>query len=1097
MAASTGTVHEEVSNSIHTQSTAIRSRAIASYIRENACDFEGIGIYIKEITADSRETAINWSGISTGSREIAADVQEMAANIGGIGIYSRRTAARSRGMAANISVLCKRNAGDPSAAFGDSPNVTPLFPTRCSRTTMPANRHGLEKIEVNLTDYHAKYFAYELTKRCSSDSIEKLAGAVAGAQVDLNPHQVDAALFAFNSPLSKGALLADEVGLGKTIEAGIVISQRWAERKRRILIIVPSNLRKQWYQELEEKFFLPCQLLETKSYNTAIRQGNFRPFEIKDHIVICSYQFARKQAADVANIPWDLVVIDEAHRLRNVYKPTNVIANTLKQALKNVPTLLLTATPLQNSLLELFGLVSFIDEHAFGDLKSFREQFANLSQEQVFKTLKGRLKPICHRTLRRQVTAYVPFTRRHPILEEFTPEEGEDRLYELVSEYLRRENLQALPASQRSLMTLVLRKLLASSTFAIAGALNSISERLKAKIKKQEPVESLEEELDKDYEALDETAEEWSENEPAEPISDADRSAIEAEIADLDEFARLATSIEQNAKGKALVKALAIAFEKTTELGAAEKAIIFTESRKTQNYLLRVLGDSQFNEGIVLFNGSNTDDRSKAIYAAWLEKHAGTDRVSGSKTADMRSALVDYFRDEGRIMVATEAGAEGINLQFCSLVVNYDLPWNPQRIEQRIGRCHRYGQKHDVVVVNFLNRKNAADQRVYELLSEKFQLFEGVFGASDEVLGAIESGVDFEKRINDIYQRCRKHEEIKVAFDQLQLELSLEISETMTQTRRKLLENFDDEVREKLKVSDETSKAFLNRYERLLMQLTRHELNTHAEFVDDSSFRLKSCPFPGEIPTGLYELPRRSGEAHLYRLAHPLAEAIVAQAKRRELAPAEVRFSYEEHEGIISTLEDWREHSGWLTASLFTVESLDQQEEYLFLAATTDTGAVLDEETATRILSLPGKVAGPLDRKLPDDQLTALIGKRKAETQRNISERNARFFEAETDKLEGWADDLKLGLERELKDLDRQIKEARRTAVVALTLEEKLAGQKQIKALEAQRSQRRRSLFDAQDQVDKQREGLIANIEGKLTQKNSLQQLFTIRWRIA
>ena len=694
----------------------------------------------------------------------------------------------------------------------------------------------------------------------------------------------------------------------------------------------------------------------------------------------------------------------------------------------------------------------------------------------------------------------VVFTKRHPILEEFTPEQAEDKLYELVSEYLRRENLQALPSGQRSLMTLVLRKLLASSTFAIAGALNSISERLKTKIKKQEPAEALEEEFENDYEALDETAEEWTEDEPPEPISDADRAAIEAEIADLDGFTKLATSIEQNAKGKALVKALAIAFKKIAELGAAEKAIIFTESRRTQNYLLRVLADSPFKDGVVLFNGSNTDDRSKAIYAAWLDKHAGTDRVSGSKTADMRSALVDYFRDEGRIMIATEAGAEGINLQFCSLVVNYDLPWNPQRIEQRIGRCHRYGQKHDVVVVNFLNRKNAADQRVYDLLSQKFQLFEGVFGASDEVLGAIESGVDFEKRINDIYQRCRKHEEIKVAFDKLQLELSLEINSAMALTRRKLLENVDDEVREKLKISDESSKAFLNRYERMLMQLTRHELDGHAEFVDDSSFRLKVCPFPNptsEIELGLYELPRRSGEAHLYRLAHPLAEAVVAQAKSRELAPAEVRFSYEEHKGIISTLEDWRSHSGWLIASLFTIESLDQQEDYLFLTATTDTGTVLDEETAARMLSLPGKVIGPLDDKVPDDQLNVLVEKRKAETQRNISERNAKFFEAETDKLEGWADDLKLGLERELKELDRQIKEARRAAVVALTLEEKLAGQKQIKALEAQRNDRRRSLFDAQDKVDKQREDLIANIEGKLTQRAELESLFTLRWSLS
>ena len=878
---------------------------------------------------------------------------------------------------------------------------------------------------MNLTDYHAKYFAHELTKRCSSDSLEKLAGVVASAQVDLNPHQVDAALFAFNSPLSRGALLADEVGLGKTIEAGIVLSQRWAERKRRILVITPSNLRKQWYQELTEKFFLPCRILETKSYNTAIKVGNFTPFEVTDSIVICSYQFARNKAADVQRTSWDLVVIDEAHRLRNVYKPSNVIANTLKLALAQKHKLLLTATPLQNSLLELFGLVSFIDEHAFGDLKSFREQFANLSQEQVFKTLKARLKPLCQRTLRKQVTAYVPFTKRHPLLEEFTPEEGEDRLYALVSEYLRRDNLQALPASQRSLMTLVLRKLLASSTFAIAGALSSISERLKAKLRKQEPAESLEEELDQDYEALDETAEEWSDDQPAEQLSDADRAALEAEIADLDAFAQLATSITHNAKGKALVKALGVAFQKAADLGAAQKAIIFTESRRTQNYLLRALADSPFKDGIVLFNGSNTDERSRDIYARWRDRHQGTDRVTGSKSADMRSALVDYFQEEGRIMIATEAGAEGINLQFCSLVVNYDLPWNPQRIEQRIGRCHRYGQKHDVVVVNFLNRKNAADQRVYQLLAEKFQLFEGVFGASDEVLGAIESGVDFEKRINDIYQRCRKHEEIKVAFDQLQLELSLEINEEMTQTRRKLLENFDDEVRDKLKVRDEVSKAYLNRFERLLIQLTRHELNGHAEFLSDGSFRLRASPFPGDIPPGLYELPRRSGEAHLYRLGHPLAEAVIRQAKSRDLPAAEVRFSYEDHDGKVSALEPFVGQSGWLTLSAFTVESLDQ---------------------------------------------------------------------AEAEKLDGWADDLKLGLEREIKEIDRLIKEARRAATIALTLEEKLAGQRQIKTLESQRNEKRRSLFEAQDEVDKQREELIGALEGKLVQRVLSTNLFILRW---
>ena len=953
---------------------------------------------------------------------------------------------------------------------------------------------------MNLTDYHAKYFAYELTKRCSSDSLEKLAGAVASAQVDLNPHQVDAALFAFNSPLSKGAIFADEVGLGKTIEAGLVLCQKWAERKRQILVITPSNLRKQWYQELTEKFFLPCEILETRSYNAAIKEGNFRPFDTKDTIVICSYHFARNKAADLHSTAWDLVVIDEAHRLRNVYKPSNVIANTLKQALDGSLKLLLTATPLQNSLLELFGLVSFVDEHAFGDLKSFREQFANLAQEQVFQTLRERLKPICCRTLRRQVTAYIPFTMRLPLVEEFTPEESEDRLYDLVSEYLRRDNLHALPSGQRSLMTLVLRKLLASSTFAIAGALESISNRLKLKLKKHEPSASLEDELDQDYEALGETAEEWPEEQADEPLSDADRRALEREIADLDSFAALAKSIEHNAKGRALLKALEVGFKRAAALGAEQKAIIFTESRRTQNYLLRLLADSPFNAGIVLFNGSNTDDRSKQIYADWFRKHEGTDRVTGSKSADMRSALVDYFREEGRILIATEAGAEGINLQFCSLVVNYDLPWNPQRIEQRIGRCHRYGQKHDVVVVNFLNRKNAADQRVFQLLSEKFKLFEGVFGASDEVLGAIGSGVDFEKRIADIYQHCRKQEDIQTAFDKLQLELSFEINEAMTRTRQSLLENFDDEVREKLRIQDEASKAYLNRFERHLIEVTRHGTQGYANFLDASSFELTSCPFPGNIPLGRYELPRRSGEAHLYRLNHPLAEAVLAAAKQRELPTQEIQFDYQGRDGKISILEPLIGKAGWLTLSNFAVESFDQAEDNLIFSAITDDGEALDEGTARRLFSLPGRVQSssvfPVFVANVESKLGTITQRREQEISRTISDRNARFFEAEADKLDGWADDLKLGLEREIKELDRQIKEARRAATAAQTLEEKLAGQKQIKALESLRNEKRRSLFEAQDRVDKQRDELIQEIEGKLTHKTSLRQLFTVRWNI-
>jgi superfamily II DNA or RNA helicase len=945
---------------------------------------------------------------------------------------------------------------------------------------------------VGSTAFHARLFAEELTQRFASDSFEKLAGALVDAQVDLNPHQVDAALFAFKSPLSKGAILADEVGLGKTIEAGLVIAQKWAERNRRILIITPANLRKQWVQELTEKFFLPCQILESKSYNGTWRQGQREPF-LSDDLIVCSYQFAKSKVSDIKRTRWDLVVIDEAHRLRNVYKPSNVIANTLKFALDHSPKILLTATPLQNNLLELYGLVSIIDDRTFGDLSSFREKFGTVSDRRAFGILRERLQPICYRTLRRQVQPYIKYTRRYPILEDFTPHDAEIRLYEMVNEYLRRENLQALPNSQRNLITLVLRKLLASSTFAVAGALENIRDRLKGRLHKEEV--NLEDAFAGDYEAFENIADEWQDEQGKDlSVNDLDREALKREIADLDHFFSLASSIKDNAKGQALLTALGKGFAEAERLGARRKAIIFTESRRTQAYLLRLLERTPHHGKIVLFNGTNNDPLSKRILKDWLERHANSDRVTGSPTADMRSALVDEFRDRAEIMIATEAGAEGINLQFCSLVVNYDLPWNPQRIEQRIGRCHRYGQQHDVVVVNFVNRSNEADQRVFELLEQKFKLFEGVFGSSDEVLGAIESGVDLEKRIAEIYQHCRTPQEIQTAFDELQSELSLEIDESMQKTRQKLLENFDEAVHERLRISDERSRYNLGRFEQLLMQLTEAELGPFANF-DHDGFYLHRNPGLEGVPLGRYELPRRSSEAHLYRLSHPLAQHLIHRAKLRPLEFAELEFDYGAYPNKITVLENLRGQSGWLRLSRFTVSALTQTEDYLILAAHTDAGAPLEPSIARDLFKLPARVLQGA-QSTPPDALEQNTQAQRSAIQRDINGRNARFFEQEAERLDAWAEDLKVGLERDLKDIDRQIKEARRAASSSLTLEEKLEGQKHIKALEATRSQKRRSLFEAQDEIDRQRGLLIEELEGKLQQSSCLETVFTIRWSV-
>lgn len=956
--------------------------------------------------------------------------------------------------------------------------------------------------QSHLTKYQSQYYAWLLTRRAASDSVESLASTLVDSQVDLNPHQVEAALFACRNPLSRGVILADEVGLGKTIEAGLVISQRWAERRRKILIIVPANLRKQWHQELQDKFHLQGVILEAKNYNAQRKLGNRNPFMQAGGPVICSYQFVKSKAADIKAIDWDLVVMDEAHRLRNVYKPGNVIARTIKDALEHVHhKVLLTATPLQNSLLELYGLVSMIDDRVFGDVESFRSQFTQVSREQSFAALRNRIAPLCKRTLRRQVQQYVPYTARKAIVQEFTPTGEEQLLSSLVADYLRRPNLNALPDGQRQLISLVLWKLLASSTHAIAGALDTMANRLQKLLDESDDVPDLAEELDDDFEALDETADEWDEdNNPREPSSANSREAIRQEIAELRHFKALASNIRDNSKGQALLIALEKAFAELDRLGAPKKAIIFTESKRTQTYLLSLLESTHYGEGIVLFNGTNSDARAQKVYKDWLKKHEGSDRISGSKTADTRAALVEHFKEKGTVMIATEAGAEGINLQFCSLVINYDLPWNPQRIEQRIGRCHRYGQKFDVVVVNFVDLSNAADARVYQLLAEKFELFEGVFGASDEVLGAIGSGVDFERRIADIYQNCREPEAIYASFTQLQADLSGEINEAMVKTRQLLLENFDEEVQEKLRINAESSRSTLNRYERMLMDVTQAELADYADF-DEEGFNLNRLPAPDidHVALGRYELPRRSGEAHLYRLGHPLAEWVTAHAKGRSLGAASLRFDYDAYGNTVSSLVPYRGMSGVLTVNLLTVEALGQQEQHLVVSAVTAGGEVLIDDVPEKLLRIPAvEHASPAggERRGELIYLQEDVVGRKKHLLREINERNLGYFEQEVEKLDAWADDLKLGLEQEIKGIDVEIKEVRRTAAISSSLEEKLSHQKRQRELEGKRSKLRRDLFNRQDEVEALRNDLINQLEVQLQQQVQEENLFTIQWEL-
>jgi len=459
-------------------------------------------------------------------------------------------------------------------------------------------------------------------------------------------------------------------------------------------------------------------------------------------------------------------------------------------------------------------------------------------------------------------------------------------------------------------------------------------------------------------------------------------------------------------------------------------------------------------------------------------------------------------------MIATEAAAEGINLQFCSLIVNYDMPWNPQRIEQRIGRCHRYGQKHDVVVVNFLNKKNEADIRVYELLDQKFQLFNGVFGASDEVLGSIGTGVDFEKRIAQIYNNCRKPEEIQEAFDQLQNDLRPQISERLEEVKSTLMENFDEEVREKLRSNMLETKESLSKFEDKLWKTTQFFLSNKAQFQNDYSFKLLENPFPNEnIHSGPYmilktnEHGRKSeieipDDTNIYRVGHKLAQRILQACKELETPAKEVVFDYTNSNTRIAYLEKFIGQSGWMKVQLLQVNSFEL-EEYFLISCFTDEGEEIYPDMANRFFSLDASVKNNiLMSKAIEETFKESLFSLKQNILNENALRNNNFFDVEMDKLDQWADDMKISLEKEIKDIDAEIKLKKIEAKKTLNLELKVKSQREIKELENKRSDKRKRLFQAQDEIDERKENLLSEIEQRLNQKIIETELFTIRWKL-
>ena len=981
-----------------------------------------------------------------------------------------------------------------------------------------------------ITAYHAKYYAHELTRRHAADGVDRLSQSLFDASVDLNPHQIEAALFALRNPLQEGVLLADEVGLGKTIEAALVVCQYWAERRRRLLVICPASLRKQWAQELHDKFAVPTTVVDAVSLRKQSAGDMLATLQrqVGKAVVIMSYQFAAKLEAELRAVPWDVVVIDEAHKLRNAHRASNRTGQALKRALQGRKKLLLTATPLQNSLMELYGLSTLIDEHLFGDEAAFRKQFIN-SGSGLYE-LRERLASFAKRTLRRDVLEYIKYTERKALTQPFNPTDDEQALYERISAFLQKEDSYALPKQQRHLTALILRKLLASSSHAVAATLVTIRERLQglltadtAQDDGSQLVERLIAEDDLEQDCLEEEASEAEANiemsaeglapapaEAGKPSAAKDahavRAAITAEIAELTAFVDAAQALKTDTKAQALLKALNLGFGKMAELGAPRKTIIFTESKRTQEYLHRFLSENGYAGKLVLFSGTNNHEDSTAIYQCWLEEYKGTDRITGSPQVDRRTALIDHFRkDDGtgaEIMIATEAAAEGVNLQFCALIINYDLPWNPQRVEQRIGRCHRYGQRFDVVVINFLNTRNQADQRVLELLTEKFNLFSGVFGASDEVLGRIEGGLDFEKRILQIYDTCRQPEQIEAAFNALQAELEEVIADRIKDTQSQLLENFDEDVHDRLKLRLDEAEARLDKLGRWFWGVTRYALNDRARFDEQSYAFSLSTPPTGVAqlaPPGRYQLIRGAAQpdmlAHAYRLSHPLGEWSIDTSLNAETPVATLKLDYSKHGARVSVIERLRGMSGWLTLARVEVTAFETTEALLF-SGLTDDGQVLDQEACEKLMAIPaaGKPT-PLSTSVPE-ALLANSQRVVAATIAHVLEDNQRLFNEEREKLERWADDKLLAAEEALRNTKARIVQLKRDARKAATLQEQDGIQRELSELERKQRRLRQEIFAVEDEIIAKRDELIVSLQQRLQEKTSNETLFSIRWQV-
>jgi superfamily II DNA or RNA helicase len=917
--------------------------------------------------------------------------------------------------------------------------------------------------------FNQRILAEDLVRVRRPDERERYAAAHRQARIDPNPHQIDAVIFALRRLREGGCILADEVGLGKTIEAGLVIAQSRAEGAQRLLLIVPKSLIGQWQNELLNLFGIEARENEANFFAPGV------------YLVGREFAGSERGATPLGTAPqFDLAVIDEAHEIfaglhkrygrDGIYDESSdeaLMAHRVRGFLRSTPVLLLTATPMQNSLAELWGLVQYVEPTGtlLGDIATFRKVFCSDDDRTLIPgqehELKRRLAMVQRRTLRRQAQEFLdrPFTQRRCRLYEYAMSDDERSLYDDVTEYLLEPSLFAFAGRQRRLLLIGFHRRMASSISALAASLENVATRLR---RLQQGIgagaDDTVTKVLRDLEDDEENEKEDASEEPNQPI---DRPALAAELARVESFISRARSLPHDAKARSFQDAIKVIFDLARQGRGSGKAVVFTESITTQEYLLKLLRDIGLGEEeITLFRGVNDHELAQQALARWREEEGARlpPGTKPSREVALRLALVHEFRTRSKVLICTEAGAKGLNLQFCDTVINYDLPWNPQRIEQRIGRCHRYSQKRDVTVVNFIASDNEAHKLTFEILSQKLDLFGKVLDASDHVLHEPRTdapelmvsalSVEFENDLRNIYSRSRTLDEVTREIAALRDKISerREAFEKEYERTSQIIESrFDENVRRVFKRLREELPGSLADLDRDIAELVDGYLKARAVTYrrSDEAGRVSFDIAPEA------DLPREVGEGRRFatgdaraltdaeslNLVHPLVRAAIDHARGWA---GDGSMTLHVPVGSSPELTALSGETGVIRVAMVDYGGFEPVQR--LVSAAVVGGAPIDPSLAAQLLRLeaadPSAPIAPVDTQWLDDAVEEAV----FVDQRQVEKEEQKHFEQAIGQLERFVEDKILVCRRERASIAEKLRaaRARRDEIVGSTARERV-----------------------------------------------------------